>query len=283
MFEVFTFEFMQNALYAGVLASIACGLVGTLVVVNRMVFLAGGVAHTAYGGVGLAFFAGWPVMPLTIGFTLATSLLMAGITVHRRSRIDTIVGVFWSAGMALGIILLDLSPGYNVDLMSYLFGSILTVPSFDILVMILLDVLLVSIILFFYKGFLAMSFDEEFARIRGVPVTFFYFLLMAMIAVSVVMIIQVVGLILVIALITIPPYLAQRHSTSLGKMMLIAIFWSTFFCLAGLLIAYYLDFTSGASIIAVATLSFFILFCLDWVFTLKRRILKLNETYNAKG
>ena len=262
MLDALSLPFMQNALLAGFFASIACGIIGSLVVVNRMVFLAGGVAHMAYGGVGIAFFAGWPVLPCTIGFTLLGSLGLAGLTLRRRSRTDTIIGVFWAAGMALGILLLDIAPGYNVDLMSYLFGSILTVPGRDVLWMAgIVGVLLVVLVLF-YRDLKAMSFDPEFARTRGVPVTFLHFLLVALLGVSVVLVIQVVGLILVIALLTIPSYLAQRKAPSLGRMMLAASAWAAVFCLFGLMAAYYFDLTSGASIIGVGTVCFFLV--LGW-------------------
>ncbi len=256
MLEALSFEFMQNALMAAVLASIACGIIGSLVVVNRIVFLSGGIAHTAYGGVGLAFFFGWPVLPCTIGFTLAASLVMGAVTLRHSDRVDTIIGVLWAAGMALGIILLDITPGYNVDLMSFLFGSILAVPVSDLWIMAGLVVVILALVLLFYRSFLVMSFDQEFARARGVPVSILYLLMLSMVAVSVVMIIRVVGLILVIALLTIPPYLAGRFAKSLGKMMLAAIAWSIVFCITGLWISYQFNITSGASIIACATVCF---------------------------
>jgi zinc transport system permease protein len=257
MLELLSHEFMQNAVMAAMLASVACGMIGTLVVVNRLVFLAGGVAHAAYGGVGLAFFFGLPVLPCTVGFTLVASTIMAGVTLRNKERSETVIGVMWAAGMALGILLLDITPGYNVDLMSYLFGSILTVPVSDIRIMFGLDVFIVAMVLYFYRDFLVMSFEPEFARTRGVPVTLLYFTLLGMIALSVVMIIQVVGLILVIALLTIPPYMAQGTSRSLMAMMVRAVTWSLFFCLTGLWLACLYDLTSGASIIAVATVCFF--------------------------
>ncbi|MGE4291222.1 MAG: metal ABC transporter permease [Desulfovibrio sp.] len=263
MISLFSFDFMQNALLAGVLASVACGLIGSLVVVNRMVFLAGGIAHAAYGGVGLAFFMGWPALPCTLGFTAGASLLMGAVTRTSGERTDTVVGVLWAAGMATGIILIDLSPGYAADLMSFLFGSILAVPALDLWVMLGLDIVVTALTLFFYKDLLAMSFDAEFAAARGVPVTFLHYLLPLMTALCVVMIVRVVGLILVIALVTIPPYLAERRARSLGGMMVRACGWSLFFCTAGLLASARFDITSGACIIAVATLSFFALTTMD--------------------
>ena len=129
MLEALQFEFIKNAIMAGLLASIICGIMGTLVVVNRIVFLSGGIDQAAYGGIGLAFFFDWPYMVGTIGFSLIIAMIMAVITIKTRHRADTIIGVLWAVGMALGVILLDLTPGYQADLMSYLFGSILSVPN----------------------------------------------------------------------------------------------------------------------------------------------------------
>lgn len=257
MIEAFSYTFMQNALAAGILASLACGVVGSLVVVNRMVFLAGAVAHTAYGGVGLAFLAGWPVVPTALGFTAAASLGMAQATWKQSERTDAMVGALWAVGMAFGILCIDLAPGYNTDLMSYLFGSILTVPRSDLWIMLALDVVLLGFTAWFYQDLLAFSFDPEFARARGVPVRLLHFLLPVMVAVSVVMVVQVVGLILVIALMSIPPFLAEQRSRSMAGMMIRASLSSAIFCTLGLVLSYWLDITSGASIITVAAVTFF--------------------------
>jgi zinc transport system permease protein len=258
MFEAFQFEFMQNALWAGLLVSIICGVMGTLVVVNRIVFLSGGIAHAAFGGIGLAFFLGWPYMLGTISFSLLAGLTMAAITLKAKHRADTIIGVIWAIGMAVGIILLDLTPGYNVDLMSYLFGSILTVRDADIWMMLGVGAVIVGMVMYFYYDYLALSYDEEFARIRGVPVKTLYFLMIAMLAVGIVMIIQVVGLILVIALLTIPPYIAEKHSRSLLIMMILSSMLSAIFTVTGLWLSYGLNLTSGASIILVAGVGFLV-------------------------
>jgi len=255
--DILGFEFMQNALIAGLLASIICGVIGSLVVVNRMVFISGGIAHASYGGVGLAFLLGLPVLPVTTAFTVCMAMIMALVTLRARERVDTVIGVIWASGMALGIILLDLTPGYNVDLMSYLFGSILAVPRQDLWLMAGLAVVVFGLVLVFYRGFLVMSFDEEFARSRGVPVDFLYCLLIVMVGLCVVMIIRVVGLILVIALLTIPPFMAERRTRSLSLMMFLATTLSAIFTVTGLWLSYSLDITSGAAIIAVAAVCFF--------------------------
>lgn len=253
MMDILGMEFMRNALLAGLLASLACGVIGTLVVVNRQVFMAGGVAHTAYGGVGLAFFLGLPVLPCAVAFTVLAALAMAMASFGRAERSDSVVGIMWAAGMAIGIILMDITPGYNVDLMSYLFGSILAVPRGDIVFMAVLNTFILAVVFFWYKDFLALSFDMEFARSMGVPVRLLYALMQVLTAVTVIMVIQVAGLILVIALLTIPPMLAELFTNSLWKMMALATLASLVFCLAGLAVSYHFDITSGASIIAMAT------------------------------
>lgn len=257
--DILTLPFMQNAIAASLLASIACGIVGTLIVLNRLVFLAGGVAHAAYGGVGLAFFFGLPVLPCTLGFTLGSSVVMSTIARKYKEKADTVIGVLWAAGMAFGIILIDLTPGYNVDLMSFLFGSILTVSSFDIWLMFGLDIFILAATIIAYPGLLSISFDSEYAESRGLPASLLHTLLVCMAALSIVMIIRVVGLILVIALLTIPPFIAERKARNLATMMGAAIFWSMLFCLLGLFFAFWFNLTSGASIIAVASITFFIM------------------------
>ena len=258
MIEALHFEFMRNALAAGLLASIICGIMGTLVVVNRIVFLSGGIAHAAYGGIGLAFFMGWPYLAGTLGFSLAAAMVMAAVTLRARHRADTIIGVIWALGMAIGIILLDLSPGYNTDLMSYLFGSILSVPASDLWIMAAIGIIIMTLVVFYYHDLLALSYDEEFARIRGVPVTLLYFLLIGMLAVTVVMVIQVVGLILVIALLTIPPFIMESYARSMLAMMIGSSLLGMLFTISGLWLSYAYDLTSGATIILVAGVFFFL-------------------------
>ena len=257
MFEALQLEFIRNALAAGILVSLVCGVIGTLVVVNRIVFLAGGIAHAAYGGIGLAFFMGWPYVVGTLGVSVVSAGIMAAVTLKARHRVDAMVGVIWAVGMAIGVILLDLTPGYNADLMSYLFGSILAVPASDLWQMGAIGVGVVITVTFYYNDFLAMSYDDEFARLRRVPVTFLYCLLLVMIALTVVMIIRVVGLILVIALLTIPPFIAEKFTGSLRAMMVVASLLSCFFTVSGLWLSYLFNLTSGATIILVAAVGFF--------------------------
>lgn len=263
MIEALQFDFMRNALAAGLLASVICGIMGTLVVVNRIVFLSGGIAHAAYGGIGLATFFKWPYLPGTIGFSLFAAMLMAAVSHNMKHRADTVIGVIWAVGMAFGIILIDLTPGYNVELMSYLFGSILAVPRSDIFIMAVIGVTMMMLVTYYYQDLLAMSYDEEFAQIRGVPVKMLYFGLIGMLAVSVVLVIQVVGLILVIALLTIPPFMVEKYAKSLFQMMVASSLLGAAFTVTGLWISYSYNLTSGASIILVSGVVFLISLVVD--------------------
>jgi zinc transport system permease protein len=257
MFDILHYEFMRNALLAGVLVSIACGVVGSLVVVNRLSSLAGGVAHAAYGGLGLAVFFRWPLLAGAMLFSLLASTIMGSLTAKKKERADTTVGVVWALGMAFGILMIDLTKGYFVDLMSYLFGSILAVPGQSILFMAGLDVVILVSIVLLYKELVALSYDEEFALISGVPVRALYYLVLILIALCVVVLIRVVGLILVIALFTIPASIAELFTRKLSRIMIVSSGLGMVFTVSGLFLSYYFNLTSGATIILVAGVCYF--------------------------
>ena len=260
MIEALQYGFMRNALAAGILVSIACGIIGTYIVTNRIVFLSGGIAHAAYGGIGLGYFLGINPTIGAIAFSLLSAFGMG--LVHRRTkeRSDTIIGIMWAVGMALGIIFLDLSPGYKADLMSYLFGSILAVPTSDLFIMFILNLIIITLVALFYRELQAISFDETFATVVSVPVDRLYLMLIGMVALTVVMTMRIVGLIMVIALLTIPPAIASLFVRDMKRMMILSSLLSVFFTIAGLGLSYALDLTSGATIILVAAFSYFLSF-----------------------
>ena len=255
MIEALSFEFIQHALIAGILVSFAAGIIGSLIVVNRMVFLAGGMAHASYGGIGMAVYFGFPVFLGASIFAVGAAILIASLTMHTRHRMDTFIGLIWAVGMAIGVIFIDLTPGYNVDMMSYLFGSILAVSTEDIYFMGILLAIILFVITFWYRDILAVSYDSEYAKLRGVNVRFFYTLILILSALTVVIAIKVVGLILVIAMLTIPVYIAEKLSHSLFSMMFLSGFIATLFTLVGLWFSYTYNLTSGASIILISAAS----------------------------
>jgi len=254
MIEALSYEFIQNAIIAGILVSFAAGIIGSLVVVNRMVFLAGGMAHASYGGIGLAVFLGLPIFFGASVFAVGAALMIAYLTINDRNRLDTFIGLIWAVGMAIGVILIDLTPGYNVDLMSYLFGSILAVSREDLYYMGGLLAVILFVVTFWYRQILAVSYDSIYASLRGINVKFFYSLILVLSALTVVVAIKVVGLILVIAMLTIPVYISEKLSSSLYGMMMLSGVLATIFTLTGLWVSYSYDLTSGASIIIISAM-----------------------------
>ncbi len=246
------YSFLQHALLAGLLASVGCGVVGSYVVVKRIGFLAGGIAHAVLGGMGIALFYGVSPLSGALAAALVAAILIGWVSLRWREQEDTLIGALWAIGMAIGILFISRTPGYNVDLMSYLFGNILLVSSSDLWLMAVVDVVLAATVLLFYRQFMAVSFDEEFARLRGLPVTFFYLLLLCMVALTVVLLIQVVGLILVIALLTLPAAIAIQYVHTLGRIMLVAALLGVTFTTSGLALSYQPDLPAGATIILVA-------------------------------
>ena len=253
-----THAFLQNALLAGVLASIGCGVMGSYVVTKRIGYLAGGISHSALGGVGAGLFFGFSPLMGALVAAVAASLLIGWITLRWHQQEDTLIGAVWAAGMAAGILFIAQTPGYNVSLMSYLFGNILMVPQGELAAMAVMDLLLVAVTLLFFRLFLAVAFDEEFARLRGVPVVAVYLLLLCMVAVTVVLLIQIVGLILVIALLTLPAAIAGHYVHSIGRMMLLASGLGVLFTTLGLALAYQWDLPAGATIILVSALCYLV-------------------------
>ncbi|MBP6809324.1 MAG: metal ABC transporter permease [Chromatiaceae bacterium] len=244
--------FLQSALAAGLLASIGCGLMGPYVVVKRIAFIAGGIAHSVLSGMGAALYFGFSPLAGALSAAVLAALLIGWVRLRWRAEEDTLIGALWAIGMAVGLLFIAKTPGYQTDLMSYLFGNILLVPTESLWFMAALDGLLLLLVLAYHRQFLAVAFDEEFARLRGIPVTFFYLLLLVMVAVTVVLLIQVVGLILVLALLTLPAAIAGHYVHSLGLMMLIATLIGGALNLAGLALSYGPDLPAGPTIILVA-------------------------------
>ncbi|AFL75137.1 metal ABC transporter permease [Thiocystis violascens] len=244
--------FLQTALLAGLLASIGCGVIGTFVVVKRIAFMAGGIAHSVLGGMGAALYYGFdPLLGALLAAILA-ALLIGTVRLFWKMQEDTLIGALWAIGMAIGILFIAKTPGYAADLMSFLFGNILLVPTRELWFMAGLDLVLILTVALFYRQFLAVTFDEEFARLRGVPVAFFYLLLLCLVAVTVVLLIQVVGLILVIALLTLPAAIAGHYVHSLGGMMAIATLLGGLFTSLGLGLSYGPDLPAGPTMILLA-------------------------------
>ncbi len=251
--------FMQHALLAGLLASVSCGVVGSYVVVRRMTYLAGGISHCVLGGMGLAMYLNkvhglaW-LSPMigAVASALAAALIIGVVSLRYRQREDTVISALWAVGMAVGILFIAKTPGYQTDLMSYLFGNILMVSARDLWLIAGLDVAVLLITAAFYKQLLAVSFDEEYAGTRGIRVEFYYLLLLCMTALTVVLLVTVVGIVMVIALLTLPTAVAGQFAGRLWKMMALSVVLITAFTAAGVALSYSPDLPAGALTIVIA-------------------------------
>jgi zinc transport system permease protein len=258
MMDILQYEFMQRAFIAALLVSVACGIVGTYVVIKRIVSLSGAISHAAFGGIGLGYFLGLNPILAAIPFSIVSAIGIGAI--HEKVNIseDTAIGILWSVGMAIGIIFINLTPGYAPDLFSYLFGSILTVSNSDILIMIILDILIIGIVYLFQREFLSIAFDEEYSKVLGIPSQLIYILLLSLVALSVVVLIKVVGVILVIALLAIPAAITKQYTSDLKRLMFVSTVVGMVFTSLGLLLSYIFNLSSGATIVLVLAAGFLI-------------------------
>ncbi|HKK72060.1 MAG TPA: metal ABC transporter permease [Candidatus Krumholzibacteria bacterium] len=253
------FEFLRHALLAGVLASVASGVVGTYVVTRRITVIAGSLAHSVLGGMGVAYWAatvhgiGWlqPLHGALVAAVIA-AFVIGTVRLRGAEREDTAISALWALGMATGILFLAQTPGYKADLMTYLFGNVVLVDTSELRLLLIVDVLVVAVAVLFHQPLLAICFDEEFARARGLRVGFFYYLLLLLVALTVVTLVYVVGIVLVIALLTLPVAIAGRFARKLWQMMAVAAVLSAVITTTGLAVSYAPDLPVGATTILLA-------------------------------
>lgn len=258
MAEMFSYTFMQNAFILTVLASISCGVVGSLITVNRMSSFTGSIAHASFGGLGLAYLVGiHPMIGVTV-FAVGSALGIGALSDRSKLGSDTAMAALWATGMAAGLVFIKLSGTYTADLMSWLFGSLMSVSKADIFLTATLDLVVLGSVVFLYKEFVGISYDLEFTRIQGVPVWFIRGLFLVMAALTTIVLMKVTGLIMVIALLTIPAAIAEKFSSSLRKMMVLASILSLLFSIAGLFLSWWLDLPSGPVIILLSSIVYFL-------------------------
>jgi zinc transport system permease protein len=242
------YKFLQNAVISAILASIACGIIGPVIIEKRLVMMSGGIAHTAFGGIGLGFLLG--IEPIIGAILVTLGAAMGVVAIKRKTSVNTDIpiGIFWAAGMSLGILFIALSPGYPPDMNSYLFGDILMVSRDNLYVILVLDLLIVFTVIALFHPIKAYLFDEEFSTVIGIKTALIEILLFALIALTVVVVIHVIGIILIMALLTAPPAIARMFTHDLKRVMLYSILLGAFFTLSGLWISYVLNIPSGAAI-----------------------------------
>ncbi len=247
--QFLSYTFIQNALLASLIGAITAGIIGTYVVSRRMVFITGGITHASFGGLGLGFFLGINPLAGAAVFGLISGLGVEYLSKYQKIREDSVIAMIWSLGMAVGIIFISLAPGYAPNLMSYLFGNILSVSRADLLVMLGLMVLVLAIFIPFFRLIQYITFDEDFARTSRAPVSLFKYILAGLVALTAVVYIRVAGIILVLSLLTIPQNTALIFSNNLKRIILLSIAIGFTGSLTGLILSYTLNIPSGAAII----------------------------------
>jgi len=249
MIELFQYDFFINAVMAAILTSVSCGIIGTYIVTRRIVFISGGITHTSFGGIGLGYFLGFsPLLGAAI-FSLLSAFGIEYLSKRKEVREDSAIAIMWSFGMAIGIIFIYLSPGYAPNLMSYLFGSILTVTQTELWLILILSIVVIAMFTLFYKAIVFSAFDEDFAKTRNIPVSVFNYILSGMVALTIVLSIKVAGIILIISLLTIPQATANLFNKNFKNIIFISTGIGLAASLTGLAISYYLNIPSGATII----------------------------------
>lgn len=256
IFHLWSFDFFRHALIASVLTSVIAGIVGSYIVARRNVFISGGITHASFGGMGIAYFFGFsPFLGAAI-FAISSALGIEWASRKAGLREDSAIAILWSLGMAIGIIFVFLTPGYTPNLMSFLFGDILTVKGIDLLALLIASLTIISLTIVFYGAILSTAFDSEFASTSGLPVKIVRYSASIVIALSIVLSIKVMGIILVLSLFTIPPSAANLFSKNLKSIMLGSVIIGLLGSIGGLFIAYYFDLPSGATIIFTLTLMY---------------------------
>ncbi len=252
MIPMFEYTFMRNAVYAGILASVVFSIIGAYVVVKRLVFISGGIAHASFGGVGFSFYMGWNPLVGALIFAIGSALGVGMLGKEKVQREDTSIGIVWAVGMALGAFFYYITPGYLPSPASFLFGNLLMIQTIDIFLLLGLSIGLLTIVSLFYHKLQAVSFDEEFSEVMGVNTTAIYLLLLVLVAFSIVFLIKLVGIILVIAMLAIPASISSTVTHDLRKIMVYSCLLSLLFILSGLWLSYNWDTPAGPTIILLA-------------------------------
>ncbi len=255
---LFEYRFFTNALLAALFASITCGITGAYIVSRRIVFISGGITHASFGGIGIGYFFGFNPIVGAMIFSVLSAFGIEYMSKKTNLREDSVIAILWSFGMAVGIIFIFLTPGYSANLMSFLFGNILTVTKLNLVFLLILALLITGIFLVFFKTILFIAFDEQYARAVKLPVETINYLMITLIALTIVFNIKVVGIILVISLLTIPQTIANIFTKKFEIMIWLSIIIGFLGSISGLLLSYYLNVPSGAAIIFFLVILFFI-------------------------
>ena len=266
MIELFHYEFFINAIWASLLTAITCGIIGTYIVSRRIVFISGGISHSSFGGLGIGYYLGInPIIGAAV-FSVLTALGIEALSRKTELREDSLIGMMWSFGMAVGIIFIFLTPGYASNLLGFLFGNILTVSKLDLFMMAILTMAVILVFVALFKEILFLSFDREFAETQGIPVSSISNLLIALVALTIVINIRTTGTIMVISLLTIPQATANIISQDFKRVIFLSIGFAFLSSILGLFLSYYLNIPSGAAIILFSIILYILVKSVHFIF-----------------
>lgn len=269
--ELLNYDFFQKAIYASILTGVICGLIGSYIVAKRIVFISGGITHASFGGIGIAYYYGIsPIIGASI-FAIASALGIHKFSENKKLKEDSLIGIFWATGMAIGILFIFMTPGYAPNLMTYLFGSILTVSYTQIYLMLTLAIVTILLFAFFYRPIFYIAFDNEYAQTHNLPVKTFNAVLMCLVALAIVMSINVIGIILAIAYLTIPQAIASLFFKNFKSLLIASSIICPLGSIIGLVLSATLDFPSGATII-ITFVSIYL-----FAFSIKTIVKKINS------
>jgi zinc transport system permease protein len=262
--DLFDYSFLSYALIAILLSSIICGIIGSFVVVKKISHIAGGISHTVLGGMGVAVFFGYQAQLGALISAIISALLIAWVSIKSQEQENTFINALWAIGMAIGILFLHLTPGYNSHLVHFLFGNILMITSQELIFLSVLNGIVIASVLLFYKQLQAICFDPEYATLKGIHSNLFYLFLLILIAITVVILVQIVGIILVIALLCLPSAISLFFFQTLKRVIFSSISIGILSGVSGLFLSYQLDTPAGATIIILLGFIYFISFCFQF-------------------
>lgn len=265
MFDMFQYDFMRRAIIATILTCIACGIIGVFIITKKIVSVTGGISHACFGGIGISYYFGLDPLIGLLPFSIISAILLGTISKKTKISEDTAIGILWSIGVSLGVILIYLTPGYAPDLMTYLFGNILTVPISDLYLIMIIDLIIIFLVLLFYKEFVIICFDEEFLEVSGVSSNILYMILLCLIALTIVSMIKVVGIILIIAMLTIPASISKNITYNFKTLIFLSCIVGILLSIFGLYISFKFNLPSGATIILTMGMIYIFIYFISYL------------------
>ena len=251
---------ISSSVYASIFLSIAIGIIGSLIVINKASSITGSIAHGSFGGIGIGIYLGVNILYATTIFTIFLAIILAFISLKLPSRKDSLISVIWAVGMSIGILFLSLSNGYHADALSYLFGNILLIDKNDLFYMIIVDAILLISIIFLYNRFLALSYDYEFLTLRKINTNLLYTYFLILTSLTIVISVKSIGIILILALFTIPALIAEKLTKKFYQMIIVSSIISLIIMISGILISYFTNLAPTPIIVIIASIFLFISF-----------------------